>query len=50
MNAVVIQAIGDDFSEKGLPAPTNADGTIPVVLLIAACINIVSSKLPFVRQ
>ena len=47
---VVIQATNDAFKEKGSVASANAEGTIPVVLLIAECINIVINKLLLVRQ
>lgn len=47
---VVIQAISDAFKEKGFVAPANAEGTIPVVLFTAECINIVINKLLLVRQ
>src|SRR5262245_56873557 len=49
-SATVSHATRDEFREKAFVAAETADGTISLVLLTAACISIVSSRLPFVRQ
>lgn len=38
------------FHSNGFEAPGTAEGTISLVLLMAACISMVSNKLPWVRQ
>ena len=45
---VVIQAMVDAWSENAPGAVGPEEGTIPVVLFIAACINMRGTRLPFV--
>src|SRR5262245_47423176 len=50
MKQRVSQATSDAFTENGSVAPGVLVGTMSVVLLMAACIIIVMSRLPPVRQ
>ena len=47
---IVSQATSEWLKSKRLVAPGVTDGTMSLVLLTAACINMVSSRLPCVRQ
>jgi len=46
----VSQATSEVLSAKGFVAPGTAYGTMSLVLLTAACSNMTSSRLPWVRQ
>ena len=45
---IVIQAMLDAWSENAPGAVGSEEGTIPVELFIAACINMRGTRLPFV--
>lgn len=45
---IVIQAMLDAWSENAPGAVGPGEGTMPVVLFIAACINMTGTRLPLV--